>query len=282
MSSFEDIELAYTKYAKTGSWADVNYGLIYTCNAGWVDLGHLNPTNSRMHIGASNLWLQVDREGPNVLREVCDLSHGDLNIAYEAAKQWVHGCYDDPYFRFSDGRGGYRVHYRQDHAGYPLKPGVGGHYVVKQDLLDGLKKSVALAIFMDVSHRFESMQRFMGMGDLITDSGYSQEDLVSNLIGFYIGIGDIGKSEAIAACHPVSRETAEAIWMKHGAVGDNKNLQPNPVLRDTHRVDDVAKMCTDDCVGQPRRLPNVFRRVMPAEHGVHYVRISKDGFAAFH
>jgi hypothetical protein len=23
------------------------YGLIYTCNCGWIDLGHLNPENKR-------------------------------------------------------------------------------------------------------------------------------------------------------------------------------------------------------------------------------------------
>lgn len=31
-------------------------GLIYTCNAGWIDLGHLNPCGSGREIGAANLW----------------------------------------------------------------------------------------------------------------------------------------------------------------------------------------------------------------------------------
>ena len=36
------------------------YGLIYTCNCGWIDLGHLNPENKRKEIGATNLWKQIN------------------------------------------------------------------------------------------------------------------------------------------------------------------------------------------------------------------------------
>ncbi len=32
------------------------YWLLYTCNAGWLDLGHLDPNNTRPEIGAANLW----------------------------------------------------------------------------------------------------------------------------------------------------------------------------------------------------------------------------------
>ena len=40
------------------------YGLIYTCNAGWIDLGHLNPENSRMEIGAYNYGSSLLTKGP--------------------------------------------------------------------------------------------------------------------------------------------------------------------------------------------------------------------------
>jgi hypothetical protein len=34
-------------------------GLIYTCNCGWLDLGHLSsPQEPRIEIGATNLWKQ--------------------------------------------------------------------------------------------------------------------------------------------------------------------------------------------------------------------------------
>jgi hypothetical protein len=34
-------------------------GLMYTCNCGWLDLGHLSsPQEPRIEIGATNLWKQ--------------------------------------------------------------------------------------------------------------------------------------------------------------------------------------------------------------------------------
>ena len=47
------------------------YGLVYTCNCGWVDLGHLTPTNPRKEIGAANLWKQIVDEGKAVLKSEC-------------------------------------------------------------------------------------------------------------------------------------------------------------------------------------------------------------------
>jgi hypothetical protein len=37
-------------------------------------------------------------------------------------------------YKFKDGKTGFLVHYRQDHAGYPLKPGREGKYIVKHGL----------------------------------------------------------------------------------------------------------------------------------------------------
>ncbi|WP_282177398.1 hypothetical protein [Vibrio nereis] len=39
------------------------YGLLYTCRAGWLDLGHLDPTSNRKEIGAQNLWNKICNEG---------------------------------------------------------------------------------------------------------------------------------------------------------------------------------------------------------------------------
>lgn len=272
MSGFADIAHAHSAFQINGRWSDVNSGLIYTCNAGWVDLGHLNPTSSRPLIGASNLWASVRAEGDAARRDVCTLSAADLNLAYSALGYWWHGCRSDPYFRFEDNRTGYLVSSRQDHGGIPMNPGRQGRFVVKHGLTNAQKKSVALSIFMNVSHQFETFQASW-YGRLITNSGYSQEDLVSNLIGFYIAVGEISKEEAIAACHPVDQATAETVWQRSGAVGSNKNRTFEPQMLTTGYDDVEARICRDACVRQPRRFPAVFQTIQPALPGRHYVRL---------
>ena len=32
------------------------FGIIYTCNCGWLDLGHLYTRSSRPGVGAASLW----------------------------------------------------------------------------------------------------------------------------------------------------------------------------------------------------------------------------------
>lgn len=195
------------------------FGLIYTCNCGWIDLGHLNPENKREEIGASNLWKQINTGSKTIGK-------------------------------------GFLVRYRQDHAAYPLKPGREGVYIVKHGLSMEQKKSVALAIFMEVSERFENFQKILGWVK-ITDSGYSQEDLVSNLIGFYIAINEVSRLNILKKCHPVSDKAALLIWGKDGAVGKNKNTSWNP--RYANGV--------PECANQPKNFPKELQRIKPATKG---------------
>ncbi len=182
-----------------------DYGLIYTCNAGWIDLGHLNPKNARLEIGAENLWKNLLKEGKAVLKTECKKTF------FKPEK-----CEKNPEYKFPDGSTGFRLRYRQDHERWPFMPGREGVYIVKHGLSKHQKKRVALAIFKEVSYRFENFQlRFR----LITDSGYSQDDLVSNLIGFYIGIKEVQRLDILKKCHPVSKESALALWDRDGAVG---------------------------------------------------------------
>ncbi len=73
MSKFGDIKTAYNAFGANGSWGNVTSGLIYTCNAGWLDLGHLNPGSSRPMIGASNLWASIKNEGPAAMKCNCTM-----------------------------------------------------------------------------------------------------------------------------------------------------------------------------------------------------------------
>lgn len=250
----------------TTNWTK-RFGLIYTCNAGWIDLGHLNPHSARPEIGAANLWRQVAAEGAPMLDARCVPLPPSLppHLRLQQARNQPDHCPDDPLYRFEDNKTGYPVRFREDHAGIPGRPGREGRYVVKHGLSLDEKRSVALAIFMEVSIKFENLQRIAGFFG-VTQSGYSQEDLVSNLIGFYIAVGDLSQYEAIRLCHPVSATTAYAIWDNEGAPGRNKNTTFSPKLARQTCVG-PEKKCTDECAGQPRKLPAVFTRITPATKG---------------
>jgi len=122
------------------------YGLIYTKKCGWIDLGHANPE------GANSLWQQVLKEKDS----------GGAKPGY------------------------FRVSYKQMMGRKDLfKIGILKKYDVKKGLDDNQKKSVALSIFLDVSHAFEGLQSNW-LFRQATNSGYSAEDLVSNLIGLRV------------------------------------------------------------------------------------------------
>ncbi len=275
MSDFSDIKRAYDSYQGTGSWGQVKRGLIYTCNGGWIDFGHLNPSSSRPTIGAENLWKQVNVEGPILTRSECQ--NYDMNVGYAQLRMALAGCRGQPDFRFKGGSTGYKVTYRQDHGNRTLKqklyPSVERSYVVKHKLTPHQKRSVALAIFQDVSMKFESRQRFYGGFDFVTDSGFSQEDLVSNLIGFYIGLGLVTQSEAIRKLHPVSRDTSERLWNTNGSVGSNENHTFTPQFIDTDYRNDVKKRCENECVFQPKQLPAFFNSITRAMVGTDFLRL---------
>lgn len=224
MSERKDI-LDGTKDSNLGK----KYGLIYTCNCGWVDLGHLNPDNKRKEIGATNLWKQINDGGKN-------------------GKSFF-------------------VCYRQDHGkmlwGAGKEIGREGIYIVKPNLSLAQKKSVALAIFMKVSNRFEYLQKIAGTVGL-TDSGYSQEDLVSNLIGFYIAVGEVNRLSILKKCHPVSIKTAYSIWDSEGPVGKNKNSEWKPKYARN----------ISECANQPKQFPNELQKIKPASKGTWYSETS--------
>ena len=56
MSKREDIVDGAEAFGK-------QYGLVYTCNLGWLDLGHMNPREVRANAGASALWRQIQSGG---------------------------------------------------------------------------------------------------------------------------------------------------------------------------------------------------------------------------
>src|SRR5690606_7966919 len=88
------------------------------------------------------------------------------------------------------------------------------------------RHSIALAMMMATARRFE--------GDVqgwpfswFRDSGFSAEDLVSDLLGFYRAVRPM---DYFSHLKIVSKEKALRRWDHYGAVGKNKNTTFQPML----------------------------------------------------
>lgn len=194
------------------------YGLIYTKKCGWIDLGHANPES------ALGLWSQI----------VNEKSGGAAPEGY------------------------YRITYKQLMGRPYFKVGITKKYDIQKGLDVANKKSVALSIFMDVSHSFETLQSSW-LFKKFTSSGYSAEDLVSNLISFYRAVEPSGQH--IQLCEPVNKKIALEIWDKYGAVGDMKNYSTTPYIYPI-----------PPAIGGPMsaQLPYALMSIKPAKNGIHY------------
>lgn len=177
--------------------------LIYTCNCGWIDLGHVNPASARK--------LLAD------VKAAAAKPHGD----------WVH--------------------YNQTVWGLPV---AGGAYWVHGGISPAMQEQVALTIFQNTSHSYEGLQSFFG-----SSSGYSEEDLVSNLIGFYAAADNKTAEETIKEkCGKIlSIEAAQQVWQQTGGISQNRNRRWEPTL---HKCTRCQQECPED-----RAFPAEFSRI---------------------
>lgn len=88
------------------------------------------------------------------------------------------------------------------------------------------RRSIALAMMMSLARDFEGLQSSFPIS-FITDSGFSAEDLVSDLLGFYRVISIQNPFEILRA---VSREEALRRWDHYGKIGNWKNEGFTPLL----------------------------------------------------
>ena len=203
-----------------------NGRLIYTCNCGWIDKGHVGVVNKDPHIGAINLWKQVTTERyttrDTINRKPC-----------------------------------FRVHYKQMMSRAGLSTGVEAAYLVRKGLSLAQKKSIALRIFLDVSHEFEGLQNSYPFR-WVTDSGFSQEDLISNVVGFYQAVNNLPSGFVSGACKEVSVQASLDLWDKYLAKGIGR-------LKNYSHAHPYYYRC-GECSGQPL-FPQVFRSITPAKPG---------------
>ncbi|NTJ41598.1 hypothetical protein G6L28_03165 [Agrobacterium larrymoorei] len=105
------------------------------------------------------------------------------------------------------------------------------HWVVRKGLSAQQKESAALGSFMAASRTFENMQASFPFS-VATNSGFSGENLVSNLVGFYGAYRNINEPRLRAICGETSEIESLRIWdeyLPHG-IGAIKNRSFRPLL----------------------------------------------------
>jgi len=88
------------------------------------------------------------------------------------------------------------------------------------------RQRIALAMMMAMAQRFESFQGSFP-NNLVTDSGFSGEDLVSDLLGFY---RVVSIQNPFHMLRPVSKTEALKRWDHYGKIGNWKNETFQPLL----------------------------------------------------
>lgn len=130
-------------------------------------------------------------------------------------------------------------------------------YEIQDSMSLPQRKSVALAIFLDISNKFETMQSSW-FYSLFTNSGYSAEDIVSDIVGFYRAV-EPGR-RYIELCEPVPLMDALKIWDTFGPVGSNKNYTGGPFLYSLDKAGRGAAICG--------KMPHFLDTILPAKKGV--------------
>ncbi|NIF22371.1 DUF4056 domain-containing protein [Candidatus Pantoea multigeneris] len=114
------------------------------------------------------------------------------------------------------------------------------------------RQSIALAMMMTLARRFEAYQQQFPFY-MVTDSGFSGEDLVSDLLGFY---RVMRLRNPFPFLRPVSKQEALKRWDYYGPIGSFKNRDFLPLL-----FPDPEKFRN----AQPRKgvLPEFMKTIQP-------------------
>lgn len=123
----------------------------------------------------------------------------------------------------------YTVTYAQTmHKFSGRRLGVGMHirWQIKRGRTLEQRHSIALAMMMTTAVKFENMQALPPFGWFI-DSGFSAEDLVSDLLGFYRVVRPMNYFPWLQL---VSKQEALRRWDHYGPVGQYKNKLFKPLL----------------------------------------------------
>lgn len=173
-------------------------GLIYTEELGWIDLGHARGDDARA------LKAQLDNESSS--RYFDEFGEWYFHVSYHQEM----------------GKKG-----RILGSNISFHTGVNTQVMVRACLSPEAKARVALTMMYGTAKRFEAWQNSI-LFNWYTDSGFSAEDLVSDLVGFYRVFGT--GPDPLWLARPVSYESALYIWDSHDPIGIYKNTKFSPLL----------------------------------------------------
>ena len=238
---------------------DIDLRLVYSCNCGGIDKGHASigklfrKRDKDPHAGAFNLWDQIVNE-TNTTQDTIN-GAPCFRIVYKQSMGRKVGA-NSPF----------KVFALPDRSLF--KVSTVGHYLVKKGLPVERKEEIALRIFLDISYNFEEMQDSFPFF-LATNSGYSQEDLVSNVIGFYAAVRNLSDNMIEQhLCKVVSKQASLDIWDKHfkdGGIGE---------LKSKDHTKPVFYSCPE-CQGDPR-FPSIFTSIKRAQYGSDFLKYKSD------
>lgn len=149
--------------------------------------------------------------------------------------------------------GYYEVIYSQGMYKQKRYLGVGSHirWRIKKGTTLSECESIALAMMMRTAFSFEELQSTIPFS-WVTDSGFSAEDLVSDLLGFYRVVRPMNYFPYLRI---VSQEEALKRWDHYGPIGDYKNKLFKPLLFPL-----PAKTCVHPVYG---KLPGFMTLIQP-------------------
>lgn len=154
----------------------------------------------------------------------------------------------------SSGKPQYEITYAQSMVDptRSMKMGKFIRWRVKRGRSYSERQSIALAMMMSLARRFEGLQSSPPV-NLTTDSGFSGEDLVSDLLGFYRVVSIQNPFDML---RPISKQEALKRWDYYGKIGSWKNETFQPLL-----FPDPEKFPNT----RPRKgeLPNFMKSVKP-------------------
>ena len=165
----------------------LGYGLVYTEVLGWIDMGHAL--------------------GKDII---------SLKEQFIAGEQGVNPFYEIFY------------HQSMEVRKFGSRSGIGkfSRWRIKRGRSKSDISSIMLAIMMNTAAVFEELQSSPAFS-WYTDSGFSGEDLVSDLFGFYRCMIPGNYSYRL---RPVSYEAAVRRWDYYGPIGIYKNRSFRPLL----------------------------------------------------
>lgn len=240
----DESERQYRKRASESRFEhldEVQKGFIeYWSNLGWVDWGHANPAEARRLIDAVNKAADEPDGRPVPWVPI-------------QTDTWISAHMGSSPYPFT----GYDYYYR-----------------VKHGLDAQQRKEVALAIWMDLAQRFEKNQGdFLHVHIAQTNSSFSQEDLPSDVIGFYMAINGWKDRDAVKDENGLGKSMGVFLLPEDGAkflqhmgdLGDDKNK--NKTFTPCDHNMEIADYLNDPQFKTPLKYPEKLKTIKPAPRG---------------